>query len=127
MRVRVIATPPGEAPEHIRQAWVGLELPLAAGHETAQRFRTVGVLSGPKTILGRLLSAFTARPSEPGFLVNAPLAFAELEAHAPEAATWWREHTPQFFAPGKCLVFAARCCQVVDAAEHSHAWGSEAE
>src|SRR5262245_29015032 len=28
-RVRVTAVPPGEAPEDVRRAWVGLELPLA--------------------------------------------------------------------------------------------------
>jgi hypothetical protein len=29
-RVRIVQIPSGEAPEHIRKAWVGLTLPLAA-------------------------------------------------------------------------------------------------
>src|SRR5258708_2466637 len=29
--VRIIATPTGEPPEEVRRAWIGLELPLAAG------------------------------------------------------------------------------------------------
>ena len=28
MHIRIKSTPPGEAPEHIRQAWVGLVLPV---------------------------------------------------------------------------------------------------
>ncbi|HEY7315037.1 MAG TPA: hypothetical protein VH643_37170 [Gemmataceae bacterium] len=47
MFVRIIATPPGEAPEEIRQAWLGLELPLAAGETGPHNVPTGGVLSGP--------------------------------------------------------------------------------
>ena len=34
MGIRIIAVPPGEAPEEIRRAWVGLVLPLAFGEST---------------------------------------------------------------------------------------------
>ena len=29
MDIRIISTPPGEAPEHVRAAWIGLTLPAA--------------------------------------------------------------------------------------------------
>src|SRR5262245_16725666 len=31
VQIRITATPPGEAPEHVRSAWVGLEVPLYPG------------------------------------------------------------------------------------------------
>ena len=32
-RIRIIATPPGQAPEPIREQWVGLELPVVEDRE----------------------------------------------------------------------------------------------
>jgi hypothetical protein len=46
--IRIIATPPGEAPLWVREKWIGLELPLVDGDSAAQEVFTSGVLSGPR-------------------------------------------------------------------------------
>ena len=61
MFVRIIATPPGEAPEEVRRAWVGLELPLAAGETGPHTTPVGGVLTGAHTFLGRLFKLLTGR------------------------------------------------------------------
>jgi hypothetical protein len=43
--VRIVRTPPGEAPEEIRRAWVGVELPLRRHETNPQCHPTEGVLS----------------------------------------------------------------------------------
>lgn len=48
-RVRIVAVPPGEAPDWVREKWVGLDLTLAQSRPTPQRLYTAGVLSGPRS------------------------------------------------------------------------------
>ena len=55
MKIRVVATPPGEAPESVREARVGMEMPVLRRSRILTT-RGCGVLSGPKTHLGGLLS-----------------------------------------------------------------------
>ena len=43
--IRIIATPPGEAPEHIRAAWVGLALPLASEETEPETYATEVVMA----------------------------------------------------------------------------------
>ena len=47
-RICVTAVPAGEAPQWVREKWVGVELPLAL--RSAHDFRTFGVLSGPRSL-----------------------------------------------------------------------------
>ncbi len=61
MKIRITSTPPGEAPEHIRQAWVGLVLPVHEHYNGPQTRLGVGVLTGPRTWLGVLLGILTGR------------------------------------------------------------------
>lgn len=76
IRIRVIATPPGEAPERVRQAWLGLVLPAAG---PLRSYLTAGVLSGPGTVLGTLIAVFTGRCRlVPGYLVDPQAAIAIL-------------------------------------------------
>ena len=51
--IRIVDVPPGEAPAAIRQAWVGLELPLL--RKRPGRYLAAGVLSGPRSIGQRLI------------------------------------------------------------------------
>jgi hypothetical protein len=44
--IRIIATPSGEASEEVRRAWIGLELPLAAGETGPRTVSIGGVLTG---------------------------------------------------------------------------------
>jgi hypothetical protein len=117
MFVRIVATPPGEAPEEVRREWVGLGLPLAGDETGARRVRTGGVLTGPRTFLGKLLAALTGRTGHSyGYVIDAPQALVLLAEKSPRAARWWREHAPHCWEPGSKFVFPADCCAEIDRA-----------
>jgi hypothetical protein len=110
--IRIIRTPPGEAPEQVRAAWVGLVLPLAVCG--ARTMETVGVLSRPKTRLGLFFARLCGRTKrEGGYVVEAQRAVEILAAHAPEAAKWWRERAAFSIQPGQLFVFETEVCQEV--------------
>src|SRR5213083_723391 len=73
--IRIIACPPGEAPLAVREAWIGLELPLSSNPLVGpgrRSFFTGGVISGPRgwwQTLVQLVRGQLARPS--GYAVNA--------------------------------------------------------
>jgi hypothetical protein len=60
MRIRIVKIPPGEAPEEIRKAWVGLVLPLSGFHPCRKSYAGE-VLTGPKTWLAFLAAAISGR------------------------------------------------------------------
>lgn len=114
MQIRITRTPPGEAPEHVRQAWIGLVLPVDERYAGQQRRLGVGVLTGPRTWLGILLAMLTGRAKrQNGYVVEAKVALDLLAAHAPQAAEWWRTHAPHFLEPGRHFLFAAEVCKEV--------------
>ena len=98
VRIRITATPPGEAPEEVRRAWVGLELPLAPGETAPRPMAVVGVLSaeGESTL---------------GYAVTGKTAVDLLASHDPAAADWWRESAPHVLAGGYQLVFPTEVCE----------------
>ncbi len=100
--VRITALPPGEAPEWVRQAWIGLELPLVAGQVRAGSGNAQGVLSGE------------AVAAPPAYAVEGRAAIAILQAACPDAAAWWRENVPLVLASGSQLVFPAEVCERLD-------------
>lgn len=112
MRIRIIATPPGEAPEEVRAAWGGLALPMATpGPLTIPTF---GVLSGPKPWPASLLARLLGRVNqEHGYAVDAHRAVEILAARAPEAARWWRQNAAGIVRPGKYFLFAAEACEEI--------------
>ncbi len=98
--IRIIAVPPGEAPEEVRRAWVGLVLPLAK--------RTRGPL------LARSFGVLTGRGQQTyGYAVPSRQAVEILSRHAPEAAEWWVQNVPQFLRPDRLFIFHAEVCQEV--------------
>ncbi len=99
--LRILRTPPGEAPEEIRRAWVGIELPLRRGETEPACFQTVGVLSHRHLEIGT------------GYAVDGRAAVKALASHSPEAAVWWREHAPHVLEPGYRFWFACEVCQRV--------------
>ena len=56
-RIRIVAVPAGEAPQWVRETWVGIELPLAL--RQAHNVHTFGVLSGPRSFLAALWRLLT--------------------------------------------------------------------
>ena len=112
MRIRISKRPPGEAPESIRDCWVGLTLDVPARLQGRRRFRGVGVLSGPSTFLGSVWAYLTGRTIiADGYPVEARAAVEELSKHFPDAAAWWRENVPHLLAPGRHFVFAEEACE----------------
>jgi hypothetical protein len=109
--VRIVATPPGEAPEEVRRAWVGLELPLTGRQKGPRTMATSGVLTGPRTFWGRLWVILTGRTkNEYGYVVDAPRSLFLLAESAPWAAQWWRECAPHTWMPGRSFLFPAEVC-----------------
>jgi hypothetical protein len=106
--------PPGEAPEWVREKWVGLKLPLAQSTADSRIVMAGGVLTAPRSFFARLVALFTGRfhPAE-GYVVDATAALSVLEAAHPEAAAWWKEHTPHMFRAGRTFVFAKGVGNVV--------------
>jgi hypothetical protein len=106
----ITSVPPGEAPQWVREKWVGLELPTI-GSPRARVYSTVGTVSGPISCLG-LLAAFlrgrTKRTS--GYIVSGEAALKALDEVSPEAAAWWRANAPNFVRRGRYLVFHDSAC-----------------
>jgi len=99
--LRILRTPPGEAPEEIRRAWVGIELPLRRGETEPTYHQSVGVLSqqGPEVTSG--------------YAVDGRAAVAALASQSSVAAAWWRENAPHVVASGYRLFFPSEVCERV--------------
>lgn len=115
--IRIIATPPGEAPENVRQAWVGLSLPLLPGYSGPLRTGGFGVLSGPRGSQISRFSIWWARLLRryevlEGYAVDACVAIDILAQSHPEAATWWRQETPHLLDSKHSLLFPTGVCQM---------------
>jgi hypothetical protein len=109
MDILITQTPSGEAPEWVRQAWVGLNLPVAGSGPEAEL--TSGVLTGPGNPLERLLALITGKLKfNRGYPVYTANALAILEQHRPDAAAWWRDNAPNVLEPNRRFVFHADCC-----------------
>lgn len=114
-RIRIIAIPPGEAPQWVREKWVGLELPLAQRSRSARPRRVFGVVSAPRTWLARWLGILRGGVGrESGYAVQVLQAIAELEKASPEAAAWWRTNLPHLLKPWRFFLFAESVCQVLE-------------
>src|SRR5258708_5296289 len=96
--VKIVATPGGEAPIDVREAWVGLTLPLTV--PTPRMFEPDGVLSRTK------------QSPRVGYPVEGSQAVEILAEKAPWAAEWWRENAPHVLAPYYDLIFSAEVCEV---------------
>jgi hypothetical protein len=92
--VRVVAVHSGEAPDWVRQAWVGLVLPAIDNRV----FRGQEVLSGRRSFA-------------PAYQVNSTIALSLLEiGNQRAAADWWRQNVPDTDTPGQHFLFSPECC-----------------
>jgi hypothetical protein len=109
-KVRIVRAPAGEAPEWVREAWVGLELPLACLTEVS--VETGGVLSGPTHRWGWWWKRLTGRTERTtGWVVDSARAIALLSRTRPDAADWWRTHAPRFTQSDSQFVFDSPACE----------------
>ena len=108
--IRITSVPPGEAPVTIREAWVGLELPVF--RKRPGRYLGSGVLSGPRSIGESFVHLLTFRFAlHRGFVVPTLPAIEVLERSHPAAARWWRENAPHAVGARRYFIFPAECCE----------------
>lgn len=95
-QIKIIAIPPGQAPLEIREAWVGLILPIAENKssDTIQ----MGALGGKPENLG-------------GYDVETKVAIKELKKKSPKAAKWWESNINPEWAPR--LTFKREVCELI--------------
>lgn len=90
-------------------------MPLSDRHSGRRVGYGVGVLTGPRSWLGSLGCLLLGKSRrEVGYIVNAKVAVDLLGTVAPEAAEWWRQHTPHLLDGRHHLIFDEACCEVVD-------------
>jgi len=112
-KVRIIGVPPGEAPPWVREKWVGLELPVLREGKSMQ-LRAVGVVTGPRTLIGQLWGRLRGRSRfANGYVVPAREAIEILAQASPEAANWWKTSTPFGREPGRMFLFQEEVCEIV--------------
>ena len=115
--IRIGSTPRGEAPLAIRQAWIGLTLPLLETAPSAPETMFVEIgFRNPAGLLGTLKQRLGFKPPTAiwqAYTVQAASALRLLENHSPEAARWWRQNTPWLYQPAQVLAFDADCCELV--------------
>ncbi len=110
--IKIISTPPGEAPLEIREAWIGIVLPLA--ESKIRNGSTFGVLSWPGGLFQQWWEILRGcAKNESTYAVNAKTAIEILEASKPEAAAWWRENAPQLLVPYRRFGFAPDACELL--------------
>ncbi len=115
LQIRIKNTPAGEAPENIRQAWIGLVLPVQPLFPSPRTRHGFGVLTGPKTQFGLILAALLGRGQKhTGYIVESKTAIELLAGHSKEAADWWRRNTPQFLKPNFCFLFPTDSCEEIE-------------
>ena len=96
-KIRIIAVPPGQAPEWVRGCWVGLEM------ETLGQVPRDAALCG--AVDGSSVSANAG-----GFRVKADTALRALVAVAPDAAHWWQGRSILRYGSTAELVFKSEVC-----------------
>ena len=113
-KIRIVQAPAGEAPLWVREAWVGIDLPLVRGNRS-RKYRAFGALSGPKTFWRQIWGLVRGRtfPIQ-GYVVRADLAIELLSTSAPVAAEWWRENTPDLLRG--ILIFEEEVCRLLGTA-----------
>ena len=101
-RIRIISIPQGEAPEWVRKAWIGLEIPIIK--EEPQGAQSSEVLSGKFCTRG-------------GYWVQRDMALNLLGRENPEALYWWLRHYRQKEDDpwaDRLLLFDTNCCEVIE-------------
>jgi hypothetical protein len=99
--IRIVRIPPGEAPEWVRKAWIGLILPLKTGIFGPVRTEGIGVVTGKSV------------GEKDVFPVSAILAIDILARDHEEAAYWWQSRG--MYVPWFDFQFDASACELLPA------------
>jgi hypothetical protein len=107
-RLRILRVPEGAAPEHVRRAWVGLELPLLDQRDfIVQSVLETGRMRSRWEMWWWRLTGRARR--QRGYAVLVLDALAVLETERPLEAAWWRQNAAHLCRPGALFVFDAGC------------------
>jgi hypothetical protein len=110
MLVEIVRRPEGEAPDWVRDAWIGLLLPTT--EESPDFWRGFGVLTGPTTVLRQLWALVTGQTVRvSGYTVNAKVTVDLLAEIRPAAADWWKAHPPRLLDGRRHFVFDHAACE----------------
>jgi len=109
--LRIIATPLGDAPQWVREAWVGVVIPLLDDVTTAQDIPVISVYDTVQHSAMPPQSGSTDVPHATwrGYTVLAIDAFEALQVLRPDAAEWWFDNLPHLLQPDQHFVFDERC------------------
>ena len=107
--ILIVRRPIGEAPDWVRDAWIGIRLPLACPQKST--WRGFGVVSGPTGLFAQLWAMLRGRDIQVrGYAVNAGIAVGLVAESNPAAAEWWRQNTPDLVHRGH-FVFNEEACE----------------
>lgn len=110
MFIRIVTRPAGEAPEWVRDAWIGLRLKTHQNRPSDHN--AFGVLSGPQVFWRQLWSWIGGRALRVnGYAVDATEAVEVLSAENAEAAEWWRLNCPRMMDGRSAFIFRAEECE----------------
>ena len=115
--IKIVATPIGDAPLKVRQAWIGLTLPLhessLAGPIAMPGVSVFAAATGFQTWLRWLLRRPYPITDYTGYIVPSAAAIRLLAEVSPSAANWWRQNVPAFLQADATFIFDAACCRPV--------------
>ncbi len=95
--IRITSTPAGEAPEWVREAWVGVEMSIHGLEKDGAR--SIGVLGGAPS-----------PENKNGYMVSFESACRALElAGKLDALRWWRRNS--IASDASLLVFGQQFCE----------------
>ncbi|HEY0012762.1 MAG TPA: hypothetical protein VGB79_07905 [Allosphingosinicella sp.] len=110
MRIRITGRPNGEAPEWVREAWIGVTLPTTP--RARRGWRALGVLEGSGGLAARLWAVMRGRSyNVSGYAVRAKAAVRLLARSNPAAAAWWRENAADLVSGRGLFIFDAEACE----------------
>ena len=108
MQIRIVRRPIGPAPAWVKDAWIGMSLPLAVADEQATR--GYAMLTLPRTRLGHLWAVLRGKSIRMnGYYVNAALAVELLDTIRPDAAKWWRDNAADLLDGINLFIFDTPC------------------
>jgi len=116
--IEITSTPVGDAPLKIREAWIGLVLPLHPDYpRDVVTMPSNSVLSesrGLQTWLRWLFRRPYPMEDWVGYAVPSAEAIRILGEKSPQAARWWWRNVPSFTQPEATFLFDRDCCRLVD-------------
>jgi hypothetical protein len=108
-KIRIVQPPFGEAPLWVREAWVGIDLPLVR-EGGPRKYLVTGVITGSNTFWQLVWAWMRGRTFLiAGYPVRTEAAIELLSATAPAAADWWRENAPHLLRG--ILIFDEPACR----------------